>query len=88
MSASLQPLRSAGGNVFRSHETERVRQLDVAESIDDAGKLRTIAVVNRSATERVEVALEVQGRPTRGPWTVHELDAPSIDAANSLKDAG
>lgn len=69
-------------------DTEQLPQLDVASSIDDAGKVLTIALVNRSATENIDVQLKVEGAKTRGQWTVHELNAPSMDAVNTLQEPG
>ena len=66
--------------------SEKVSTLDVASSVDDSGKLLTIAVVNRSATERVDMQIDVVGRRPRGQWSVHELNAPSIEAVNTPRN--
>lgn len=67
-------------------ESGGVPMLDVSSSIDEAGETLSIAVVNRSATEPVDVELNVDGAKTRGEWTAHELNAPSIQSVNTLAE--
>lgn len=69
-------------------DTEQLPMLDVASSTDETGKILTIAIVNRNATEKIDVQLLVEGKKTHGKWTVHELNAPSIDAVNTLQEPG
>jgi len=52
--------------------------LDVAASTD--GKTLTLAIVNQSNQAAVTVKLP----PLAGNWTAHELNAPSIEAKNTL----
>ncbi len=67
-------------------DTEQLPVLDVASSIDDAGRTLTLALVNRSETEHLDVALTVAGAKTSGAWTAHTLTAPSVRAANTLQE--
>jgi alpha-N-arabinofuranosidase len=56
-----------------------VDTLDVSASTD--GKTLTLAIVNRDPTAAIKLKLNPK---TTGPWTAHELTAPSIDAMNTL----
>ncbi len=67
-------------------ESGGVPMLDVSSSIDGIGETLSIAVVNRSATEPVDVELKVDGAKTHGQWTAHELNAQSIQSVNTLAD--
>lgn len=69
-------------------EADGVPVLDVATSIDDISGMLTIAMVNRDRKGSVDVQLKIEDRPTKGKWTVHELNAASIDAANTLQSSG
>jgi alpha-N-arabinofuranosidase len=42
----------------------------------------TIAIVNRDSKEAIDVKINAK---VTGSWTAHELNAPSIDAVNTLK---
>lgn len=53
--------------------------LDVAASTD--GHTLTLAIVNRNGQAAVAIKLNA---PTTGGWTAHELNAPSLDAMNTL----
>jgi len=56
-----------------------VDTLDVAASTD--GKTLTLAIVNRDPTAAIKLNLNSK---ITGPWTAHELTAPSPDAMNTL----
>jgi alpha-N-arabinofuranosidase len=60
--------------------TTGAEALDVSASTD--GKTLTLAIVNRDS--KVTVPLKINTKVT-GPWTAHELNAPSIEAMNTLK---
>ncbi|HEY9154327.1 MAG TPA: alpha-L-arabinofuranosidase C-terminal domain-containing protein [Opitutaceae bacterium] len=66
--------------------TEHLPMVDVASSINERGTTLTIAIVNRSATDQVDLEMNVAGATTSGQWTVHELNAASIDATNTLEE--
>lgn len=56
--------------------------LDVAASTSADGKTLTLAIVNRD--NRAAISLKLNTKVV-GPWTAHELNAPSIDAMNTLQ---
>lgn len=56
--------------------------LDVAASTSADGKTLTLALVNRDS--QAAIALRLATRIT-GRWTAHELNAPSIEAMNTLR---
>lgn len=66
-------------------DTQQLPALDVASSIDDTGKRLTIAVVNRSATDAIDIHFKLEGAQPSGSWTVNELNAPSLHASNTLQ---
>jgi alpha-N-arabinofuranosidase len=65
-------------------DTDQLPVLDVSSSLDDAGKRLAIAVVNRSATDQIDLRLNVESAKIGGSWTVHELTAASVDRANTI----
>jgi alpha-N-arabinofuranosidase len=60
--------------------TTGAEALDVSASTD--GIMLTLAIVNRDSKAAVPLKLNVK---VTGPWTAHELNAPSIEAMNTLK---
>ena len=64
---------------------EQLPVLDVASSTDEAGKTLTLAIVNRSESEQLDVALKVEGAEINGAWTAHVLTASSIHDTNTLQ---
>jgi alpha-N-arabinofuranosidase len=60
--------------------TTGTEALDVSASTD--GKILTLAIVNRDSKAAVPLKLNVK---VAGAWTAHELNAPSIEAMNTLK---
>jgi alpha-N-arabinofuranosidase len=54
--------------------------LDVAASTD--GKTLTLAIVNQHS--KTAVPLKINAR-VAGPWIAHELNAPSVEAMNTLR---
>jgi len=66
--------------------SENLPILDVASSIDEAGQTLSVAIVNRSATDQIELELKIDGAGTKGPWNLHELNASSINDENTVRE--
>lgn len=74
--------RLCGNRSIANEMSDTNNALDIATSINDKTGMITIAIVNRDSKEAIDVKINAK---VTGSWTAHELNAPSIDAVNTLK---
>jgi alpha-L-arabinofuranosidase len=71
-------------DTFSTPEFSALRVLDVAATLDRVGRKVTVYVVNRSADEPADVAIEIQGARLAGPVTASVVNGPHVKASNTF----
>ena len=73
------------GDTFSTTTRSGVRTLDVAVTLNEAEKLLTLHVVNRSESKGLETLISLGGSATFcGPVQAHVVNGPNIKAENSF----
>jgi alpha-L-arabinofuranosidase len=72
------------GDTFSTPEFSALRTLDVAATLDTAGKRLAVYLVNRSEGESAETTIELQHGRFAGPATSYVVNGPHVKATNTF----